>query len=397
MSYSIRTSATSFAGSVSVPRLTAALVASLVLALALSPQALAQNPLHSARSESAWDGFGGRLEALGDIDGDGSGDVAVSCVGSDKVRVLSGADGQELFVLHGSGGFGLTLAHGEFDGDGVPDLAVGAPLSRDPRSGHEAGAVFLYSGRDGALISSLHGTDGDNQLGHSLFPLGDLDGGGRDDLLVSGVDSTAQVVLNGNPAQVLRPGRGVRADAGSPWAGIPGPADGEESLARPLGDLDQDGAQDWGLAISPLDADPTGVRLRFSGNPATARVLSSGLLDDCFGWALAAIDDVDGDGVPDVVVGAPGDDTKAIDGGAVHVFSGRTGESVFVVHGVQEGGRLGAAVAGLGDIDGDGRPDLCATAQDGAFGVVRFFASPWLQEVVSPGSGAADGSLMGGD
>jgi hypothetical protein len=80
-----------------------------------------------------------------------------------------------------------------------------------------------------------------------------------------------------------------------------------------------------------------------------------------FGMAVAAGEDVDGDGVGDVLVGAPWEpDTAGV--GVVHLFSGRTGEEIWRASGLGPNGGLGSAVAMGGDANGDGRPDVVVGA-----------------------------------
>lgn len=81
-----------------------------------------------------------------------------------------------------------------------------------------------------------------------------------------------------------------------------------------------------------------------------------------FGSAVAGVGDVNDDCVPDFIVGVPGDDAAAPDAGSATVFSGIDGSVLFSWTGSAAGDAFGAAVAGAGDADGDGRADLIVGA-----------------------------------
>jgi FG-GAP repeat len=78
--------------------------------------------------------------------------------------------------------------------------------------------------------------------------------------------------------------------------------------------------------------------------------------DDGFGWAAERIGDLDGDGVEEVIVGANSDGTGGPQAGRAFVFSGRTGALLNTITGGPYD-FLGYGVAGVGDVNGDGRPD----------------------------------------
>lgn len=297
---------------------------------------------------------------LPDLDGDGRGDFAVGAPDADtpvdgagRVRVHSGADGAVLFEWLGAqqaDGLGLSLAAaGDVNGDGVTDLLLGAWRAHAQR-----GRVELRSGASGALLREhVGGADGD-RLGFSLCGLGDVDGDGRDDYAVGatqeGFDAGYVRVHSGIDGAVLHTlvGRAPQEDFGAALCGA--------------GDVDGDGSGD--LAVGAVFAASLGaVRGRVDVHSgADAQLLwsreGSGELGQ-FGFALAGGRDLDGDGRDDVVA-------SAIFGGGwrgrVTVHSGANGLTVrqWIGEGVSD--RFGWSVAVIEDLDGDGRPEVLVGA-----------------------------------
>jgi len=140
-------------------------------------------------------GFGGVVAAAGDLDGDGKGDVAVAAPGTEdqtrtipgELYVYSGATGKEL--RHWSGSqpgelFGrMVVAAGDLDGDGVEDLAIGAPWHRRGSS-DRVGRVELRSGRTGKVLYEFFGDEADCWFGWHIRRAPDPDGRGRPALLI---------------------------------------------------------------------------------------------------------------------------------------------------------------------------------------------------------------------
>ncbi len=98
------------------------------------------------------EGLGTGLEAAGDVNGDGAGDVIAGAPGGDHAYVFSGRDGRLLFTLAPDAPnerFGTSAAGaGDQNGDGVPDLVVGAPGAGG--KGQATGKVYVFSGKDGS-------------------------------------------------------------------------------------------------------------------------------------------------------------------------------------------------------------------------------------------------------
>ncbi len=141
--------------------------------------------------DNSGDGFGSAVDAAGDVDGDGVGDLIVGAPGAGYgipiagyARVFSGADGSLLLDLNGAAtfdSFGASVAGlGDADGDGVADVAVGAP-----REGL-GGRVRVYSGADGSVLYTYDGVTKSEDIGSSLAGLGDIDGDGLGDLIAGG-------------------------------------------------------------------------------------------------------------------------------------------------------------------------------------------------------------------
>ena len=353
------------------------------------------------------DRFGVSAARLGDLDGDGLLEVAVGAyaaeAGTGTVHLLSlrpdgtsaasrelRPDGVDVGDFYGT----AVALLGDLDGDGRPELAVGA--DRDDDDGENRGAVWVLSLTEaGTLdratkISATTGglddgpADGD-LFGHSVAALGDLDGDGIPDLAVGGDDADdggpnrgAVWILRMNADGTVRASQRISDTAG----GFDGALDDDDLFGQAvagLGDLDGDGVPDLAVAASLDDDGGDGqgvVWILFLTRDGTVRHHQkisataggfAGALDplDTFGSSLVAPGDLDGDGVPDLVVGANRDDDGGPDRGAGWVlFLNRDG--TVRAHDKLSGGGFGPAADGdewnptaaLGDLDGDGAADL---------------------------------------
>ena len=374
----------------------AAPIMACLLALSLSTNRVAASTLLDPDPENSTTRFGYCIAVTGDLDADGIADLAVGAPFQDgdfvnidptygkpqnvgKVFLISGStlsvirqlndpQFQMIQKLKFGGQFGSSIAAvADVNGDGVTDILVGVPhYSIDAGAADviNAGRVFLFSGKDGSVLLTLDDpapAEG-ARFGFAVAGLGDVNGDGLPDLLVGVPKKDASEELpDVGMAYVFSSRDGSLIRSLDPPSQGGGEANGRfGSAVAEAGDVTGDGVSDI-LIGAPGDSrvfvlsGATGTVIFTILSPVTERLAS-------FGFAVAGGKDLDGDGKPDFAIGAPlANGLK----GAAYIFNGSDGSLQRRLRGpAQNFAKFGSTVALSADSTGDGRPDILVGAPD---------------------------------
>lgn len=381
----------------------------------------------SIDGENQFDSFGSEVSGAGDVDGDGLADVVVGAYayvqnnigsagrtyvvhGKTTTEPLLGTDiaaGQGGFVIEAhplSGYMGRAVSGiGDVDGDGLDDLLTTAP------NAYTRGELYVVHGREqttpvqatnvaAGFGGYLLEAEVSSFLGYSADGAGDVDGDGVPDFVVSDYRSyLGQYETNMDRSYVVFGQAGTTpvstADVAAGLGGfvIDNETTGNDHTVISVagaGDVDGDGLQDLVLGAGAADygGQNSGrsyvVFGKAGGSPVSLAALGGGgfvidgqLAGDASGYSVEGAGDVNGDGLDDVVIGAYAADPHGSASGSSYVVFGKAdGQPVdlddvaagiggFAMHGTAATEFTGQAVAGVGDLDGDGLDDLAVGAR----------------------------------
>ncbi len=380
------------------------------------------------------DNSGYKVSGAGDVNGDGLDDVIVGAWGAspagnsaagESYVVFGKADGTAVSlsaVAAGTGGFVINgidaLDHsgrsvsgaGDVNGDDLADLIVGAWVA-DPAGVNAAGESYVVFGKaDGTPVSLsavaagmggfvINGIDPLDRAGRSVAGAGDVNGDGLDDVIVGayGADPGGNSYA-GESYVIFGKADGAQVSLVNVALGFGGfvingidPSDLSGRIVSGAGDVNGDDLHD--VIVGAYTADSAGnegagesyvVFGKADGAAVNLSTVAAGVggfvingIDpgDGSGRGVSGAGDVNGDGLDDVIVGAPGGDPAGVsnagesyvvfgkaDGAQVNLINITLGFGGFAINGIDPSDYAGQSVSGAGDVNGDGLGDMIVGA-----------------------------------
>lgn len=377
----------------------------LAVAAAFPAAAFAQQTLYTVNGGANGTNFGTTTAVIGDYNNDGFDDIAVGSPDDDtnginagKVTIISGKDGATLLTRYGDAsndqlGFCVSGVGGDANGDGYADFMAGAPYA-DP-NGSSSGLVRVYSGNNGNTIATINGAAAGDRFGYSCAYAGNT---GSTRIVIGAPYRDHASADSGSAYLYFYSGSFIHEFSGS---------QGGEHLGFAVaggGNISGDSNPD--VIVGSPDYDDNGsdtgrVKVYEAASPYTTYYTLPGAgPGNRYGYAVALLGNIDGDGFADFAVGAP---EAGVDMGSVQIISGQNGLINNTILGGASNEHFGRSIASVGDITGDGKTEFAVGAPDASTngsgsGAVRvYLANGTIKYTFNgPGAGAHAGTSVGG-
>lgn len=316
--------------------------------------------------------FGLSLCTAGDVNGDGYSDVIIGAPlsGGGKALIFHGSPGglsavPALTLTQPLSQFGYSVSTaGDINSDGYSDVVVGS---------NGAGAT-VHLGTAAGIAPALHASLTGANTGRCVSTAGDVNGDGYSDIIIAQNSGAFAQVFHGAQTGLITLPAVTIPVINSSGLGVSHFTDIQVCA---LNDVNGDGFDDvaigapyWEDNAAQVDEGLVSVfygsalGTMTSGNSIIQRNQAGG----AFGASICGAGDPNGDGYADLVAGIPNYVLGQVEEGGVLIFNGRNGPinpgAILVVQGNQDYAHLGASVAGVGDIDGDGYSDVVMGAPD---------------------------------
>lgn len=303
----------------------------------LGSSQFSNKPSFTLIGENAGDHFGCSATRVGDINGDGFDDFAV---GARQFDTKKNSDVGKVYIFYGGkkisdtanativgerthSYFGASLAGGkDINGDGKPDLIVGAPLGGTKYSG----AVYIYLSNHNFEEPSLilEGEKEGDAFGSNVVMLDDINGDKIADFLISATSADPKDIENAGKIYVYSGGSVIKKDPIMTYSGSNQQEQLGYSLCSP-GDVNNDDFADF-LVGGIKGGSGTGIVLLFLGGTSIrqepAMTYYGQYQNDMFGYSISPAGDINGDGFVDFMVGSPYKTVSSYHSGKVLFFGG---------------------------------------------------------------------------
>lgn len=287
---------------------------------------------------------------IGDLNGDGLPDLVVANSNSHNVSILLQDPNHPGSFLpaknYATGRFPNSIAIGDLNGDGRPDLAIAT-------SGPGAVSILIQGpSLPGSFFPATTLLPGSTA---SSVAIGDLNSDGKLDIAVAnaGNDGIGNVFV-------------LMQDPASPGAFLPAASfkAGLQPISIAIGDLNGDGSPDLAVANlgSPSDGGTTSVSVILQNPLVPGNFLAATNYPTGFGSQSVAIGDLNGDGRLDLAVANAGSLGST---GSISVLLQDPANPGTYLTATNYPGRSQPLSVAIGDLNGDGKPDL-AVADGGA-------------------------------